>query len=222
MPVEEEREAAAEQLPEPEPGAGADAAGHACTREPKYDFSAPRPSVETAMCVMGHAAFGWPSDPPGGAPEPNADVPPTSPAAEFASAAAPATTVSGDEPIATAIRASVAAAAPAPSAVEIERKPTEERRLELGPGAAVARAESLYYSLANLPPQTSKRAFLRALRAGLPVTRIGYAEVVTKENWLAWVERNAKPRRRKALGAAPTDDEILASPGARPKGRKSP
>jgi hypothetical protein len=92
----------------------------------------------------------------------------------------------------------------------------------LGALAAPPRRDPpLYYTVDDLPPKTSERAFKRALQAGLPVTRTGYAEVVTPSAWLTWVERNAKPRTRKALGATPTDDEILASPGARRSARRS-
>jgi hypothetical protein len=78
----------------------------------------------------------------------------------------------------------------------------------------------LYFSLASLPPETSARAFRRALKAGLPVTRVGHASVVTPNAWLAWIDREAKPRRTRALPACPTDEELLASPGARPRTRK--
>jgi hypothetical protein len=80
----------------------------------------------------------------------------------------------------------------------------------------------LYFSLACLPPQTSERAFKRALRAGLPVTKLGYSEVVTPSAWLAWLERAARPRvsaARAALPSTPSDDEMLASVGAKPRKR---
>jgi post-segregation antitoxin (ccd killing protein) len=79
-------------------------------------------------------------------------------------------------------------------------------------------ASPLYYSLEALPPKTSERAFRRALKAGLPVTRVGYAEVVTPSAWVAWIERNAQPRARAAraaLPARPTDDELLATVATR-------
>ena len=97
-----------------------------------------------------------------------------------------------------------------------------QRRDEHARATASPRPERapLYFSLACLPPQTSERAFKRALRAGLPVTRTGYSQVVTPSAWLAWIDREAKPRRNRALPACPTDEELLASPGAKPKIRK--
>jgi hypothetical protein len=97
------------------------------------------------------------------------------------------------------------------------RRSDEHARAETPPSSERA---PLYFSLTSLPPETSARAFKRALRAGLPVTRTGYSEVVTPTAWLAWIDREAKPRRSRALPAFPTDEELLASPGARPKTRK--
>jgi hypothetical protein len=80
-----------------------------------------------------------------------------------------------------------------------------------------------YYSLDHLPPLTSERAFRRHLKAGLPVTRVGYAEVVTPAAWLAWLGSQAKPRAsaaRAALPPAPTDDELLATVGAKPGSKR--
>ena len=80
-----------------------------------------------------------------------------------------------------------------------------------------------YYSLDHLPPLTSERAFRRHLKAGLPVTRIGYGEVVTPAAWLAWLGAQAKPRMsaaRAALPPAPSDDELLATVGAKPRSKR--
>jgi hypothetical protein len=86
------------------------------------------------------------------------------------------------------------------------------------PGREPGADAPLYYSLDDLPPKTSERAFQRALKAGLPVTRVGYAEVITPSAWVAWIERNARPRARAtraALPAGPTDDELLATVATR-------
>lgn len=86
------------------------------------------------------------------------------------------------------------------------------------PRRAPGAAAPIYYSLDDLPPKTSERAFRRALKAGLPVTRVGYAEVITPSAWVAWIERNARPRARAtraALPARPTDDELLATVATR-------
>jgi hypothetical protein len=99
------------------------------------------------------------------------------------------------------------------------RRSDEHARATAGPAPERA---PLYFSLACLPPQTSERAFKRALRAGLPVTRTGYSEVVTPSAWLAWLERAARPRvsaARAALPSTPSDDEMLASVGAKPRKR---
>lgn len=152
------------------------------------------------------AAFGWLRDQAGAAPTSGTALGPESPEAP--------------------------AKVPSPGRWSVEQGDVATRRQHAGQDqAAVASADHsrlgpagpgvvpLYFSLAALPPQTSKRAFQRALRAGLPVTRVGYAEVVTQSAWLAYVERGARPRPNRALGAAATDDEILASPGARARGR---
>lgn len=99
------------------------------------------------------------------------------------------------------------------------RRSDDHTRAETPPSAERA---PLYFSLACLPPQTSERAFKRALRAGLPVTKLGYSEIVTPSAWLAWLERTARPRvsaARAALPSTPSDDEMLASVGAKPRKR---
>lgn len=88
---------------------------------------------------------------------------------------------------------------------------------------APPRSPPPYYSLDHLPPLTSERAFRRHLKAGLPVTRIGYGEVVTPAAWLAWLGAQAKPRAsaaRAALPPAPSDDELLATVGAKPRSKR--
>lgn len=84
--------------------------------------------------------------------------------------------------------------------------------------ARVAHETVAYYSEDHLPPNTSVRAWRRALRAGVPTARIGNKKVVMVADWNVYVR--SLVRRNGRIGTAASDDDLLASVGARPRGKR--
>jgi hypothetical protein len=186
--------------------------GHVCRREPKYDFSAPRPSIETALTVMGHAALGGLSDQPGSSREPGAHALPTSPAAGLASTTPPATTISGDEPKATAIRTSLGDP-PVGRALVTPGTQAEESTQECG-AEAIEHVKNAPHEPVGLDP----------LRSEQPHDKRAYRVLIRRDRSLTWqlvaAIKNIKAEKRQtqldaALGALVRANQAPPAPTRR-------